>query len=428
MRFKFRSTSLIATALLLIGCHAKSSPPPPSPSDSFSLPDGFFPLMSWESPSRPSANAKLDDPRQGLASFAECGYTTVGFVRPHHLPQCERLGLKAIVSAGTGRVKWSKLSDEQIVTHFKSLVDQSRGSDAVLGYFITDEPGAGEFAALAKAVAAVKRLAPGKLAYINLYPDYATIGDASFSQLGTATYAEYLERFVREVKPQILSYDNYRVLISNDLKDAAKAASYYRNMLEVRRVAQANGLPFWNIASSNQIRPFTPIPSPANLLFQAYTTLAAGGQGLTWFTYYQGNYQLGPIDGAGRRTTLWSYLKMVNEQVRVIGPAMHTLKSIGVYFTPPVPADGLPGLPGKIVTEVNATGPLMIGEFSGPSAEPYVMLVNLSLQDSVKYQFKTSRPFAAASYMSPVDGSMIPLDLEKPQWLTAGQGVLVKLD
>jgi hypothetical protein len=418
--------TLLAASLLTGACQTSQRKSALAPSDAPVIPDGFFPLMSWESPSRP--NPRLDDPRQGLASFADCGYTTIAFVRPHHLPACEKLGVKAIVSAARGRMKWSKLSDEQIDAHFKSLVDQSRGSDAVLGYFITDEPGAGEFPALAKAVAAVKRYAPGKLAYINLYPDYATIGDASFSQLGTATYTEYLERFVREVQPQILSYDNYRVLISNDLKDTAKAASYFRNLLEVRRVAQEHGLPFWNIASSNQIRPFTPIPSPANLLFQAYTTLAAGAHGLTWFTYYQGGYQLGPVDNAGRRTTLWSYLKMVNEQVRTIGPIMRTLKSTGVYFTAPPPAEGLPGLPGSIVTEVNTTGSLMIGEFAGPSGEPWVMLVNLSLSDSVKYQFKTSKPFMASSYVSPADGSLVPLDREKPQWLTAGQGVLIKLE
>ena len=52
--------------------------------------------------------------------------------------------------------------------------------------------------ALAKAVAAVKRFAPGKLAYINLYPNYATIGAPNLSQLGTDSYADYLERFIAE--------------------------------------------------------------------------------------------------------------------------------------------------------------------------------------------------------------------------------------
>ena len=36
----------------------------------------------------------------------------------------------------------------------------------------------------------------GKLAHINLYPNYATLGAPDRSQLGAPTYTEYLERFV----------------------------------------------------------------------------------------------------------------------------------------------------------------------------------------------------------------------------------------
>jgi hypothetical protein len=63
-------------------------------------------------------------------------------------------------------------------------------------------------------------------------------------------------------------------LLAGDLAHAA--AVYYRDLIEVGRVASKHGLPFWNVVASNQIRNFTPIPSPANLAFQAYTTLAAG--------------------------------------------------------------------------------------------------------------------------------------------------------
>src|ERR1700722_8773820 len=106
-----------------------------------------------------------------------------------------------------------------------------------------DELGAGDFPALAKAVAAVKKYAPGKLAYINLFPDYATLGARDASQLEAASYTEYLERFVNEVHPQMISYDNYKVQFGNDLKNGAETADYYHNLLEVRRVAREHHLP-----------------------------------------------------------------------------------------------------------------------------------------------------------------------------------------
>src|SRR5262249_44872991 len=141
--------------------------------------------------------------------------------------------------------------------------------------------------------------APGKLAYINLFPDYATLGAPDTSQLGTPNYTEYLERFVTEVKPQLLSYDNYMVQYSMDLQDRAVAASYYRNLLEVRRVALEHQLPYLNIVASSQIRTDKAVPSPANLLFQAYTTLGAGYRGVTWYTYFGDGYAYAPLSKSG---------------------------------------------------------------------------------------------------------------------------------
>ncbi len=127
--------------------------------------------------------------------------------------------------------------------------------------------------------------------------------------MGVPTYREYLERFVKEVQPQFLCYDNYMVDFSDDLRDAGKAALYYSNLLEVREVAREHHLPFWNAVSCNQIRKFTPVPSPANLAFQVYTTLAAGGRGIHWFKYHQDAYAYAPIDHSGHKTETWRIFK-----------------------------------------------------------------------------------------------------------------------
>jgi len=280
---------------------------------------------------------------------------------------------------------------------------------------------------LGKAVAAVKKYAPGKLAYINLYPGYATIGAPDKSQLQTASFTEYLERYVQEVKPQFLSYDNYMVQYSQDLQDTKRAASYFQDLLEVRRVAQKYGLPFWNIVSSNQIRPFTTIPSPANLHFQAYTTLAAGGRGLTWYTYYHRGYGYAPIGPEDRKTLTWRYVQMVNHQVKVLGPILNRLQSTGVYFTDPAPVESLPLLPGEFVTEVECAAPLMVGEFRHKEGTKYVMLVNLSLQNSAQAVPKKDGAALEGEVISAEDGLPMPIDYEHGLWMVAGQGVLIKL-
>src|SRR4051812_16821433 len=158
-----RSFVIMSLAACLVGCSSHVGAPKNNTRDDWQAMDAF-PILPWELPPR---TKEFADPRHGLASLADAGYTVAAFVRPEHLRECERLGLRAIVCPAVGIRKWREMSDAEIESAVRSLIDEAGHSRAVLGYFITDEPGVRDFPALAKAVAAVKRLAPGKLAYIN---------------------------------------------------------------------------------------------------------------------------------------------------------------------------------------------------------------------------------------------------------------------
>ena len=392
----------------------------------------FFPILPWD-PLRGWDGKATEAETNGLQSLAECHFNFGGFVLPKDLDKCRKLGLAAIVlPAGdplvpaTDRKHWRNLSDEEIETKVRTLVKSTSSSPAAKGFFIMDEPSVKDFPALGKAVAAVKKYAPGKLAYINLFPDYATLGAPDISQLGTSNYTEYLERFVTEVKPQVLSYDNYTVQYSDDLKNPDVAASYFRNLLEVRRVGQKYHLPCLQIVSSNQLRPRHMIPSPANLLLQAYTTLAAGYRGVTWYTYYARGYYYAPINANGNRTLTWTYLKEVNRQIATLAPLLSRLASTGVYFTDPAPANGLPVLPGQLVEKLTSTTPMMLGEFSGPDGT-YMMVVNLSLAQSANFNLTLKSRHADLQELCVMDGRLRHFPPGKDGfWLPAGQGVLLR--
>ena len=102
---------------------------------------------------------------------------------------CEKYGLKAIVSR-TG------LSPTQLPQ-----------GPAVWGYTIRDEPSAQDFAGLRDTVTAIRQARPGRLSYINLFPNYA-----NQAQLGTETYDEHVRRFVEEVDVDVLSMDHYPMM------------------------------------------------------------------------------------------------------------------------------------------------------------------------------------------------------------------------
>jgi hypothetical protein len=417
---------------LLLAAGAFGQAGSPFATSDITKPD-FFPILPWD-PYHGWSKPFVEDRPNGLESIADCNFNMAGFVQPKDLRRCEKLHLGAIVlpadddtNSPSFQRAWNKMSDKAIEQRIKQVICAAGKSPAIKGYFIYDEPGVADFPALGKAVAAVKKHAPGKLAYINLFPDYATLGAPDRSQLGTSNYTEYLERFVAEVHPQAISYDNYMVQYSDDLKVADKAASYYHNLLEVRRVAQKHQLPCLQIVGINQIRPTEPIPSPANLQFQAFTTLAAGYRGVTWYNYYGPGYKYTAIDPAGRKTLTWVYLRDVNSQIAALAPVMSRLTSTGVFFSAPAPVDSLPLLPGNLVEAVTCPTPVMVGEFKHGNGDSYVMVVNLSLEKSAVFTLTTRQPHNSIKIVSAVDGSLSAFDQKAGLWLVAGQGVLLAL-
>ncbi|MGZ4972299.1 MAG: beta-galactosidase [Limisphaerales bacterium] len=397
----------------------------------------FFPIMTWD-PQHGWTKPFADQPKNGLEAIAECNFNTGGFVFPADLARCEKLGLGGILLPLENDFTnwdyfhtWWKMSDAEIDGRIKRLVSAAGSSAAFAGVFIVDEPHVREFPGLAKAVAAVKKYAPGKLAYINLHPITATINASERELVGTDSYTNYLERFVNEVHPQVLSYDNYVVQYSNDLKDEEKAASYFQNLLEVRRVGQKYHLPYLNIVSSNEIKPYTPIPSPGNMLLQAYTTVAAGYRGVTWYTFYSRGYAYAPIDNNGNRTLTFEYLNTVNRQIATLAPILCRLESTGVFFSKPAPAADLTTLPGKLIEAVTSSTPVMVGEFSGAretsaSQERYAMVVNLSLESTTQLHLMAADQ-RLIKIVSAVDRSLSNYDAKNGLWLNPGQGVLLAL-
>ena len=372
----------------------------------------FFPINPWGS-----------HYVSGISTMAESNFTTGGFfVEPDHVPYVEAMGLNSILPSGLPRnygdlMTWS---DAAIEAQIESAVWETRNDPSVLGYFIIDEPGAIAFPKLSVAVQAVKTYAPGKLAYINLFPNYARPGD----QLWTATYAEYLETYVQVVQPQILSYDNYKVLSSSP-----PFASYFTNLVQVRDVAIEHDLPFWNFVGSCNWGGLT-VPSLENLSLQAYTSLAAGARGISWYRYYGGSVSNAPIDDPGllNKTPTWYYLQEVNQQISTLAPTMLQLTSTGVYFTSPKPDGSCPDLPGSIIRDIHSDSPLplMIGEFEHEDGEDYVMIVNLNLEGSAEFTIELENHYDEYT-VSSADGAIYPYNISSPLSLGAGHGVLIKL-
>ena len=347
----------------------------------------------------------------------ECGLTVAGFVPPEGLDACHAAGLKAIVAdTRVSGYEWPAVDADAARAKVTELIAEVRDHPAVFGYYLRDEPTASFFPGLAAVSQVVKEKHPGAWPYINLFPNYADAG-----QLGAPTYDAYLEKFVEVCQPTIMSYDHYALLEGGGLRP-----EYFANLESVRRAAMKHGLPFWNIvlaASHFNYREVT----PADVRFQAYTSLAYGVRGLTYFKYFTptvGNFRAGPIDQFGHETPTWHALRNVNLQIETLAPTLLKMTSDRVYHFGDVP----PGCTGpdehSLVKAIG--GPMLVGDFTHADGTRFVMIVNKDVAQSAYCGPQFREPVARLEMVSPYHGQLAPFAGEQA-WLAPGQGALLKL-
>ena len=359
-----------------------------------------------------------NDPVQ-LQWIRECGFNLAGFASPDALDAVRAAGLKAFVSDGSTHVGDAEaaLEDAEISRRVRALVHKVHHHPAVFGYYLRDEPSAAVFPGLARWAAAYNKAHPKAVPYINLFPNYASPG-----QLGSATYEEHLDQYVKTVHPRFISYDHYSLMDDGSLR-----GGYFPNLEAVRKAALSAGIPFWNIVLSNSHFNYAE-PTPGGLRFQMYTTLAYGGRGISYFTYITpevGNYRLAPIDQFGNKTPTWDMLRNVNLQIHELAPTYLTLTSVNVFHHGEVPEGCRDDATSVHLKSVDG-GNLVVGEFTGPDAQPAVLIVNKDLHRSTTFGLEFKQP-GKVMLVSPYNGNKQPFGGEHC-WLAAGQGALLLLE
>ena len=272
--------------------------------------------------------------------------------------------------------------------HLHALVDAPGApetfpeDEACWGYQLMDEPSVGAFPDLATRAEAIRTVRPGRFGFVNLFPNYATA-----AQLGTASYDEYVAKFIREVKPEVLSMDHYPLMRPNsDTRDA-----YCANLETLRSQSLGAGIPFWNFFYS---MPFNDRldPTEAQIRWQINASLAYGAKGVLYFCYWtpgKGNAGTGefPKGGAimtaeGLRTRHYGEARRINAELRTLGPTLMKLTSTGArrVRTDKDPAATLVGTPIRNLTHIpgDPAGEFIVGTFRHDDGRRFVLLVNHS--------------------------------------------------
>ncbi len=301
--------------------------------------------------------------------------------------------------------------------------DQLPDDPVVWGYLVRDEPGAAAFPELRATVDALRAARPNKLAYINLFPNYA-----SPAQLGTATYGEHVRRFVDEVGVDVLSMDHYPIMRA----DADGRDAYCTNLEVMRTEALRKGIPHWNFFN---VMPFGPHsdPTEAQIRWQVYTSIAYGSRGVLYFCYWTPRGDEFPKGGAiitaeGEKTRHYEEARRVNGALKNLGPTIMRLTSVGVRRIAPdaTIADALVGTPIRSLTP----GDYLLGQFRHADGRKAVLINNYSITYSAWPTVEFGGPIDKVREVCPRTGKEIPVRDDSPDMpglqlsLDAGAGRL----
>ena len=257
---------------------------------------------------------------------------------------------------------------EKYASGAASLVDHP----AIWAVDIGDEPSALDFPYYGDVVRRMREALPDTPLYLNLYPNYASVaqntGSQTVSQLGTATYAEYVDAYCREVPLDYVSYDFYPYMAPASMDQLL--SRMYDNFIVVADACRRTKRSFWYIPQVNS-REGVPPASVNQLRFQANAALSFGAEVITWAYWCKGWWTNNVLDADGKQTEQYEKLKLVNAELKAIGPRYMRFRNVATRLVgfaagspqrPSLPCPGAPDDAGYVRAANGA--PLIVGEMA----------------------------------------------------------------
>ncbi len=319
------------------------------------------------------------------------------------LDVAEKNKLKVIF--GDPLIGWPSLRDPMNLKKLDDLIDILKKKTALEAYHITDEPTANDFSKYAEIVSYLRKKDPTRLTYINLFPLYATeeqlgvvassvdrgrirypghLHGISSKSKAIVAYLDHLRQFVDVVNPDIISYDHYH------LYEKGEGKEYFLNLELISQVSKEKKIPFMNVIQSGRFFKYWRLPTAKEIRFQVYTTLAYGGKGISYFTYWESEKEEG-LYRDGRKTQLAKDVAVINSEIRKLSPVLLALNSQGVYHSKPLPIGG-EAISQKSPIQFISQGKFVLGLFSNGKVNNTFMLTNRNYRRKQQADIKIEMP------------------------------------
>ncbi|HNW57383.1 MAG TPA: beta-galactosidase [Bacteroidales bacterium] len=355
--------------------------------------DKQIPIIAWYSiPANETTLSRYEELKETGITY-NLGFFPDSKSMAIALDTAQKAGIKMFVSC------------PELKTNTEETVKRFMNHPAVAGYMLRDEPGRKDFPELgewAKKIQAVDNIHP---CYLNLFPNYA-----SEEQLGTKTYKEHVDLFIREVPLQLLSFDHYPV-IGDSLR-----YQYYENLEIISEAAKNAGKPFWAFSLSVAHGPY-PVPTAAQLRLQVFSDLAYGAQGIQYFTYWTPNdtawnFNNGPISRDGKRTVVYDRVKQMNREIKGLSDIFMGASVTSVSHTGDIIPRGtkpLTTLP-EHIKSLKTEGLGAVVSVLKNGQYTYLVIVNRDFKNSMKLSIECDKEVRRVFK----DGTSVPANAYQP--------------
>jgi hypothetical protein len=387
----------VMVALQLNACDSRGNDDPdpgPDPSD----PSEQIDIVGWAGLPGNSPSAMYQD-------MADAGFTINYAVDLCWTPEVvQNDPSRLFQSLATAAAKNIKLIVSYKILDYLSAenITRLKAHKGLAGYYFVDEPTTiASFAGWAEAVKKVQAIDKEHFCYINLLsaggcPDtWAPDRGYCPGSPEPSPYRTYVQSFVSTVPVQVLSFDQYPIILDDNQQRTLRSACYYQLELWATEAKKANK-PLWAfaLASAHQDHP---VPTLADLRLQVYSDLAYGAQCIQYYTYFKECFRTGeeatyiaPVEcdhsvtpyGTGSiKTEAYYTIKEMNAEIKALSPVFKNAQMIWTAFTGTTPegygctALDKSKLPEGVFSTLNITGNALVSLMEKGDNQ-YLVIVN----------------------------------------------------
>lgn len=271
------------------------------------------------------------------------------------LDLCAKHGLGVIATGavpfwhGMDGSQAGQMRDRQPVESFAKAMDAYEDHPAIWMLDYVDEPSALDYPHIAKVTSLMLEKCPkGVLPYINLYPNYASVvgntAKQTVNQLGTKTYAEHVDAYVKNVPLDYVSFDFYIYSVRGEDARKTKLEKFHENLKDIADACRATGKSLWYIPQVNSS--YGELWLSENMLrFQAYLSMCYGAEVINWACWgIEGEAEKLDMPGlngwwtnnvltlTGEKTEQYDKLKKVNGELHRIGEPYMLYRNVATRF------------------------------------------------------------------------------------------------